>query len=139
MHFFSGDSQFAKSNQVLYLSWNSSKLQIQVFSAMNPLIYYYYFSRGAFSGGFEEYINYFCKVKPGCKICARNEWDIGSSILCVKKWPRWGKCSEYMLLIFSLFVIWSIIGLHYQTPDSLLFSLFVIHALLTPLDIVCWF
>lgn len=52
---------------------------------------------GVFSGGFKEHINYICKVEPGYKICSRNEWGFGSSLLCVQKWPWWGKCGMYIL------------------------------------------
>ena len=106
MHFFSSDSQFAKSNQVV-------PLFLFVFIFIRPLnsslfwhepfdLNFFFFFGGTFSGGFKEHINSFCKVKPRCKICSRDEWDIGSPILCVQKWSWWGKCSEYMIFSCNL-------------------------------------
>lgn len=39
-----------------------------------------------FSGGFEEYINRICKTESGNKICARDEWNVSTHILCDQKW-----------------------------------------------------
>lgn len=74
MQFFSGESQFAKSNQVSFLICYEFDRNVNALSEVNIRI---------LSGGFEEHINCICKVESWYKICARDERNSGIFILCV--------------------------------------------------------
>lgn len=62
--FFSGDSQYAKSNQVYFLAW---------FTLHGPWHFSDLVLTLLFPGGYEEYIDCICKVKSWHKIRTRNE------------------------------------------------------------------
>lgn len=93
LHFFSGDTPFAKSNQaslvMFIVNWCSSEQSVLILSLL--------------SGGAAKYIDYICQVESWYKICARNEWSIGTLVLCVQKRPYWGECSKcHMLMLYVL-------------------------------------
>jgi hypothetical protein len=54
------------------------------------------------SGGFEKHTDCICKVKSGYTICSRDEWNFGTTILHIQKWPWWGNGGKLMLLLSSL-------------------------------------
>lgn len=88
MEFFNGDSSDSLSNQVGVSSDMRSPFRCHLHCFLFPLW------SVLFSGVTEAYTYHLCKIKSGYKICTRNEWGFGTSLLCFQEWSRWRPCCE---------------------------------------------
>lgn len=100
------DISFFSSKSIQVFSVYSVLTELCQYDLIDCLLFF------TLSGISEENSNYIFKIEPQYKICARDEWSFGTSILCIQEWPwprHLSKLFYHLLFFIPLFSTGSII------------------------------